>query len=91
MSQSAVVNFAPDPGSVEIREIDFPEPETDEVIVKVEAVGVCGSDIHQWHSTHSWPVNYPVVLKNSGPCTCLPLPSMIGPITKMRGLKSQTK
>ncbi|MCH2025286.1 MAG: zinc-binding dehydrogenase [Verrucomicrobiales bacterium] len=62
MSQSAVVNFAPDPGSVEIREIDFPEPETDEVIVKVEAVGVCGSDIHQWHSTHSWPVNYPVVL-----------------------------
>jgi alcohol dehydrogenase/L-iditol 2-dehydrogenase len=62
MSQNAVVNFAPDPGSVEIREIDCPEPDFDDVIIKVEAVGVCGSDIHQLHSTHSWPVNYPVVL-----------------------------
>jgi len=62
MSQNAVVNFSPDPGSVEIREIDCPEPAIDEVIIEVEAVGVCGSDIHQWHSTHSWPVNYPVVL-----------------------------
>jgi len=23
---------------------------------------VCGSDLHQWHGTNSWPVNYPVVL-----------------------------
>ncbi|MEO1860785.1 MAG: alcohol dehydrogenase catalytic domain-containing protein, partial [Verrucomicrobiales bacterium] len=62
MSQNAVVNFSPDPGSVEIREIEYPEPDNDDVIIKVEAVGVCGSDIHQWHSTHSWPVNYPIVL-----------------------------
>ena len=28
----------------------------------VEAVGVCGSDLHQWTGSHSWKVNYPVVL-----------------------------
>jgi len=30
--------------------------------MEVAAVGVCGSDLHQWTSSHSWPVNYPVVL-----------------------------
>jgi L-iditol 2-dehydrogenase len=25
-------------------------------------VGVCGSDLHQWTGSHSWSVNYPVVL-----------------------------
>ncbi len=29
---------------------------------EVAAVGVCGSDLHQWTAEHSWPVNYPVVL-----------------------------
>ena len=31
-------------------------------MLAVEAVGVCGSDLHQWTGSHSWPVNYPVVL-----------------------------
>ncbi len=29
---------------------------------KWHAVGVCGSDLHQWTAEHSWPVNYPVIL-----------------------------
>ena len=29
---------------------------------RCEAVSVCGSDLHMWESTHSWPMNYPVVL-----------------------------
>src|SRR5207237_10556280 len=28
----------------------------------VGAVGVCGSDIHQYHNSQSWPVRVPVVL-----------------------------
>jgi alcohol dehydrogenase/L-iditol 2-dehydrogenase len=32
------------------------------VLLEVAAVGVCGSDLHQWTADHSWPVNYPVVL-----------------------------
>ncbi len=62
MKSPAVVNFAPEPGSVELREFARPEPGPADVILAVEAVGVCGSDLHQWTSSHSWPVNYPVVL-----------------------------
>jgi len=58
----AVVNFAPDPGSVEVREFAKPTIGVDDVLVEVAAVGVCGSDLHQWTASHSWPVNYPIVL-----------------------------
>ncbi len=34
----------------------------EDVLLEVAAVGVCGSDLHQWTAEHSWPVNYPVVL-----------------------------
>jgi len=47
---------------VELREIARPEPGEEDVILAVEAVGVCGSDLHQWTASHSWTVNYPVVL-----------------------------
>src|SRR6187455_3230859 len=59
---AAVVNFAPEKGSVEIREIEKPTIGPEDVLVEVAAVGVCGSDLHQWTADHSWPVNYPVVL-----------------------------
>ena len=63
MSDSAaVVNYAPDPGSVEVRPFARPEIGPEDVLVEVAAVGVCGSDLHQWTASHSWPVNYPVVL-----------------------------
>lgn len=62
MNYTAVVNFASEPGSVELREFARPEPGPDDVILAVEAVGVCGSDLHQWMGTQSWKVNYPVVL-----------------------------
>lgn len=63
MSKSAaVVNFSEEKYSVEIREIPVPEIGPDDILLEVENVGVCGSDLHQWTSDHSWPVNYPVVL-----------------------------
>lgn len=62
MKSSAVVNFAPEKGSVEIRDVDRPEIGEDDVLLEVSNVGVCGSDLHQWTADHSWPVNYPVVL-----------------------------
>jgi alcohol dehydrogenase/L-iditol 2-dehydrogenase len=62
MSSPAVVNFAPERGSVEIREIERPSIGTEDVLLEVANVGVCGSDLHQWTADHSWPVNYPVVL-----------------------------
>ncbi len=62
MKSAAVVNYAPEKGSVEIREIPIPSFGEEDVLLEVSNVGVCGSDLHQWTSDHSWPVNYPVVL-----------------------------
>ncbi|GEO10262.1 zinc-binding dehydrogenase [Segetibacter aerophilus] len=62
MKSAAVVNYAPEKGSVEIREIDKPSIGDEDVLLEVANVGVCGSDLHQWTNDHSWPVNYPVVL-----------------------------
>src|SRR6187551_1578048 len=62
MGEAAVVNFAPEKFSVELREIEQPTIGEDDVLLEVAAVGVCGSDLHQWTCDHSWPVNYPVVL-----------------------------
>lgn len=62
MKSPAVVNFAPEKDSVEIRELDRPTIGSDDVLLEVANVGVCGSDLHQWTADHSWPVNYPVVL-----------------------------
>lgn len=63
MSQmNAVVNYAPEKRSVELRSIPVPEIGDEDVLLEVANVGVCGSDLHQWTADHSWPVNYPVVL-----------------------------
>ncbi len=62
MKAPAVVNYAPEKGSVEIREIPKPEIGDEDILLEVANVGVCGSDLHQWTADHSWPVNYPVVL-----------------------------
>ncbi|WP_080055035.1 zinc-binding dehydrogenase [Spirosoma aerolatum] len=62
MKSAAVINYAPEKGSVEIRELDRPTIGEEDVLLEVANVGVCGSDLHQWTADHSWPVNYPVVL-----------------------------
>ena len=62
MTQTAVVNYGPEKHSVELREIERPTIGPEDVLLEVAAVGVCGSDLHQWTAEHSWPVNYPVVL-----------------------------
>ncbi len=32
--------------SIEIRDTEVPKPKDDEVLVKIEYVGICGSDVH---------------------------------------------
>jgi L-iditol 2-dehydrogenase len=61
-SMPGLVNYAPEPGSVEIREVPRPEIGEIDVLLQVEAVSICGSDLHQWHGTNSWKVNYPCIL-----------------------------
>ena len=57
-----LVNYAKTPHSVELRELPVPVIGEEDVLFKVEAVGICGSDLHQYAGKQSWPVNYPVVL-----------------------------
>ncbi|MGH9398101.1 MAG: zinc-binding dehydrogenase [Terriglobia bacterium] len=60
---SAVVHYALKEGAVELREVSPPSlPADDEVLLASRAIGVCGSDVHQFHNTQSWTVNVPVVL-----------------------------
>ncbi len=61
-SQAAVVHYALEPLAVELRDVAIPEIGDSDVLLQVGAVSVCGSDVHQAHNTHSWPVNVPVVL-----------------------------
>jgi L-iditol 2-dehydrogenase len=60
--QPAVVNFGPEPRSVELREVPVPDIGPDDVLLEVDAVGVCGSDLHMWTGQQGWKVNYPCVL-----------------------------
>src|SRR5204862_5147670 len=62
MTQPAVVHYALQPLAVELRDVAVPEIGDAEVLLRVGAVSVCGSDVHQAYNTHSWPVNVPVVL-----------------------------
>ena len=61
-SMIGLVNYAKEPGSVELRELPVPEIGEDDVLLSVHSVGICGSDLHQYHGNQSWQVNYPVVL-----------------------------
>jgi alcohol dehydrogenase/L-iditol 2-dehydrogenase len=59
---AGVVQYDLLPGAVELRQMPVPEIGEDEVLLQVGAASVCGSDVHQYHNTQSWPVRVPVVL-----------------------------
>lgn len=51
-------------GEIEIQHRPVPEPRPDEVLVRVTAVGVCGSDVHFYNDGHlgDWTLAEPLVL-----------------------------
>ncbi|GGD64257.1 zinc-binding dehydrogenase [Paenibacillus nasutitermitis] len=59
----AVVNYGSGSGSVELRDVSMPDkPGSREVVIRVQAAGVCGSDLHMYHDIQGFPVNRPVTL-----------------------------
>ncbi len=52
------------PGSIELQQRPIPAPAPDEVLVRVSAVGVCGSDVHFYRDGHlgDWTLDRPLVL-----------------------------
>ena len=56
----ALVKTARGPGNIEVLEKSIPSiPKDDWVLIRVEAAGVCGTDLHIWHDQYQ---NYPPVV-----------------------------
>ncbi|MCL2580516.1 MAG: zinc-binding dehydrogenase [Oscillospiraceae bacterium] len=58
----ALVKYAPGPGNMEIREVPEPSPGAGQIKIKVGHAGICGSDIHIYHSDIAIPVRPPVTV-----------------------------
>lgn len=58
----AVVNYRCERECVELRPFPKATIDPDQVLLEVDHVGVCGSDLHMWMGEVSWPMKYPVVL-----------------------------
>lgn len=56
-----LVKYDKGPGNMEIREIAEPVIEPGHVKIEVKAAGICGSDLHIYHSDIAIPVRPPVV------------------------------
>ena len=52
------------PGTIEIQQLDIPEPRPDEALVRIRAVGLCGSDVHYYEHGKIGPyiVRKPIIL-----------------------------
>lgn len=48
------------PGQIEIHQVAAPAPGPGEVLLRVQRIGVCGSDMHVYHGKHPY-TSYPVV------------------------------
>lgn len=47
------------PGQIEFREVPMPEAGENQVLIKIQNIGICGSDIHVYHGKHPF-TSYPV-------------------------------
>jgi L-iditol 2-dehydrogenase len=48
------------PGEIELREVEAPTPGPGEALLRIQRIGVCGSDVHVYHGKHPF-TSYPVV------------------------------
>ena len=48
------------PGKIQIQDIAAPTPGPGEVLLRIQRIGVCGSDVHVYHGKHPY-TKYPVV------------------------------
>jgi len=55
MKQAVMVK----PGVIEFREVEKPVPDSEEILLRIERIGICGSDIHVYHGLHPY-TGYPV-------------------------------
>ncbi|PLR94678.1 zinc-binding dehydrogenase [Bacillus sp. T33-2] len=58
----AVVNYESGNKKVELRDVEIPELGPKDVLINVQAAGVCGSDLHMYHDIQGFEVKRPVTL-----------------------------
>lgn len=56
------------PGHIEYVQAEIPAVGADQIRVRMNRIGVCGSDIHVWHGKHPY-TSYPVVQGHEVSCT----------------------
>ena len=56
----ALVKYDAAPGNMEIRDVPEPSAGPGQIKIKVKVAGICGSDLHIYHSDIAIPVNPPV-------------------------------
>lgn len=59
MEKSMIQQVMTAPGEIMFREIPVPELEPNQVLVRIQMIGICGSDIHVYHGKHPF-TTYPV-------------------------------
>ena len=58
----ALVKYEAGPGNMEIRDVPEPEPGPGQIKIEIKEAGICGSDIHIYHSDIAIPVRPPVTI-----------------------------
>jgi len=48
------------PGEIEFKDVQIPVPGKGQVLIRIQRIGVCGSDIHVFHGKHPF-VSYPLI------------------------------
>jgi len=61
-TMKAVVKYGQEDGEVELRDMPVPSITDNDVLLRVKAAGVCGSDIEMWRHHYTYTVNTPVIM-----------------------------
>ena len=59
MNTSMIQQLMTEPHKITFQEVPVPKPESNQVLIKIKKIGICGSDIHVFHGTHPY-TSYPV-------------------------------
>ena len=49
MEKNMIQQVMTAPGEIIFREVPIPKPEAGQVLIKIQRIGICGSDIHVYH------------------------------------------
>ena len=63
---------------LEIKTVPRPVPKYDEVLVEIEASGVCFTDVHIWRGDHAAPDPLPLIMGHEGVGTVVELGAASG-------------